>query len=834
MGLVEEWLANTLFYAPTHIWMNNGDSDMSTPWEDDDFWIENRWNRGKLFERKEYGYWIGDLRAPTYVHPLGAALNTPPPTFRGFPSDERNTRTQGPTEQTSLGTNAIAAPAQTNQQPAAPLQDGSSTSGSDRRRDQGREEMLRYQALSSRERFHDEPLWGGRRPRYDPRNSRGPEYDDPEERARERDREERHRRDREKHEANNRAREERDRMHREIEEKRERIRRDQNREREAIRDRERERERERDRGNDGPIREGPYGRLPSWVARSDSSRENPREPPHKEPLCKEVKRRDDSPPRIFPSPNPLLAPRGSDGHPMAARTVARRASDYDGPQVTFTTNPAYAADEEDRVARHTIKTAKEKGKEPPQAVRARDTHLGPWQFLNIADIPQAINLIAWMEEGEDTAYAKFKFIVQNASALPGEFRAEGETYLLSQQQRLEQQWWRTTRGETRPNRAERVSNARGGGTSTSRAPAPGLSVGRTPNAGFRPPHDEDVNMEEDAPPAWSFGSSTRITPTVQETMAPAPSAPPLTMGGFLPGAVGYLGSAPPNPLDLAPPAVAEGEFRVWRGLPNTLGTVVEVSRHYAFADPSTWTAGIRNALGNRPARGGDDVHIGDALAFQTCVALGPADRRNRAHQWRRFYETSTLMLSIPGFFAFLVEAGGYPAGSLEAEHFAGPTDNVTMPVIAAWYVRHGIPTTGPVIEALEAFGRSRRNMRVNIPDLMNVGWPDEPQSVRMAMAVNPASIPTWAMLCSPTVTPPPAPVHAAPVVARVATGNTVDGLASSIHAPAMELDDNAPSSAISSTSGVRIINDPLAPEDLLASPSQDSPPETATPGGTTP
>ncbi|KAJ6493935.1 hypothetical protein C8R47DRAFT_1069894 [Mycena vitilis] len=150
---------------------------------------------------------------------------------------------------------------------------------------------------------------------------------------------------------------------------------------------------------------------------------------------------------------------------------------------------------------------------------------------------------------------------------------------------------------------------------------------------------------------------------------------------------------------------------------------------------------------------------------------------------------------IATFFAFLVEAGGYPAGSLEAEHFPGPTDNVTMPVIAAWYVRHGIPTTGPIIEALEAFGRSRRNMRVNIPDLMNVGWPDEPQSVCMAMAINPASIPTWATLqCSLTVTPPPAPVHAAPVVARVAMGNTVDGLASSIHTPAMELDDNAPSS----------------------------------------
>ncbi|KAJ6517367.1 hypothetical protein C8R47DRAFT_1063056 [Mycena vitilis] len=787
MGMIEEWLKTTLAASPIAPPMNT-DTEMAAPWEDDDNWIEDRWTRGETFERKTAGYWAGDARAPTYVLPIGAALSTPPPTFRGFHSAARVTpRVETLPDLAGLGT----------------LPETSSNSGSDRHRDQNREDMLRYHALSSRERFHDEPAWGGRRPRYDPRNSR----------------------------ANDDYREERD---------REQLEREQQRLRERER-RDRHLDRERERELELQARERDAMKMPHWVQRDtrhEISRDNPRDTPRemrrdtaRTDARRDEKRREASPPpRLFPLPDPTLAPRDAAGHPLAAQTIARAASDYDGPAAAGAPSATYVAEEEDRVARH---LAKDKGKE-------------------------TVNLIEWLEQGEDTAYEKFKFIVQNASALPADFRAEGEAFILSQQQRIEHTWWTTTRGGPRPNRAERISGARNGSIATlARAPAPGISMGRTPNsmAGSSYSRDDDVQMDEDntAPPTWSFGSVMRAqTPPPELTTIRRPPPRP-TMGGFQCDAPGYLGRSAPNAIDLAPAAVADGEFRKWRGLPNTLGTVAcnirtinallpvitggtitllpvtycdiaEVARHYAFADPSTWTTGIRNTLGTRAKRGGDDVHVGDALAFQTLIALGPADRRNRAHQWRGFFETAIQMLSIPGFYEYIVRVGGYPPASLDAEHFPGPTNNTTIPVVAAWLVRHGIPTTGVAIATLEAFGRSCRNARANIADLDNVGWADDPRSVARAMAVDVASIPSWVEL---RATMAATPAHAATVVdSTAATGvspqGAGDGLESSIHAPGMELDDVVPGEYVS-TSGVRIITEsgPTMPQPL----SPPSPPD---------
>ncbi|KAJ7502358.1 hypothetical protein B0H11DRAFT_2223842 [Mycena galericulata] len=41
-----------------------------------------------MHPRKTYGYWTGDVRAATYVHPLGASLQSPPPPFTGFATAE--------------------------------------------------------------------------------------------------------------------------------------------------------------------------------------------------------------------------------------------------------------------------------------------------------------------------------------------------------------------------------------------------------------------------------------------------------------------------------------------------------------------------------------------------------------------------------------------------------------------------------------------------------------------------------------------------------------------------------------------------------------------------
>ncbi len=51
-------------------------------------WVEDRFTRGRMHPRKTYGYWTGDVRAATYVHPLGASLQSPPPPFTGFATAE--------------------------------------------------------------------------------------------------------------------------------------------------------------------------------------------------------------------------------------------------------------------------------------------------------------------------------------------------------------------------------------------------------------------------------------------------------------------------------------------------------------------------------------------------------------------------------------------------------------------------------------------------------------------------------------------------------------------------------------------------------------------------
>jgi hypothetical protein len=144
-----------------------------------------------------------------------------------------------------------------------------------------------------------------------------------------------------------------------------------------------------------------------------------------------------------------------------------------------------------------------------------------------------------------------------------------------------------------------------------------------------------------------------------------------------------------------------------------------------------------------------------------------------------------LMLSIPGLYAHIVAIGGYPAASLPMAHYPYLTDNITMPLVAAWLVQHGVPTTGTVPSVMEDFARSRRNIRASIEDLSNVGWADEPRSVASAFGVDVATIPSWAALYhAPSVRVPDAVQNpGAPALAN-------NGVSASMHAPDMDIDTN--------------------------------------------
>ncbi|KAJ7170384.1 hypothetical protein C8R43DRAFT_1120814 [Mycena crocata] len=97
---------------------------------------------------------------------------------------------------------------------------------------------------------------------------------------------------------------------------------------------------------------------------------------------------------FFPHRTPGSAPRSHDGHPLATRTIERRAAgDLHGDN---TPDPEYVARELDRLARD---RAKDKKKAAPQAPPTADSRLGLWQMLQISDIAQAINLEEWLAAG---------------------------------------------------------------------------------------------------------------------------------------------------------------------------------------------------------------------------------------------------------------------------------------------------------------------------------------------------------------------------------------------------------------------------------------------------
>ncbi|KAJ7715359.1 hypothetical protein DFH07DRAFT_785624 [Mycena maculata] len=744
-----DWIARNFTNFPPP--MVDGD-DMSLPWQDDEHWIEDRFDRGALHERKTSGYWTGDERAPTWVWPLGGSLNTPPPPFRGFRENRGNLAPKPEKSGQGMALAPPAPPAAANAHAGRPLDarpiDTRSIASSDapdsRRYYEPREyrdDLARQQQFSARERFRDEAYWGHRGPRYDPRNAR-PEYSD----------------------------------------------------RDAL-DRKRLFERDRDRYYDADREDQTRARETRQLRGLE---------------------------RLFPSPDVREARCGPDGHPIAHVTELLDADTHmDGASMTAAApDPDYVTREEERIARSRVRASRDPNA-PEPVTRARDARLGVWRNLQIATIDQAMNLSDWLDKGEESSFEFFQFIVQNAAALPLEFRSEGESYIMRHQQALERGWWVTTTGAPRPSHAERLRGANSGSRGGITAAGPAHRrinddpLSRSGNTG--PSH----RHVEDAPPIGSHQSGRVYGPSGPSQPASWSAGPiaPVPSQGAAANARGYLGSAPPNPDDIAPGDAAVGDFRVWHGFPNSLATAVEVARHFSFTPPLMWTTGMRNMLGERPRPAGDTAHVEDALAYATCVALGPSDRRALDHQWRRWYETVTLMLSIPGYYAHLVVAGGYPPASLPLQHYPYLTDNFTMPLAAAWLICHGIPVSGPAITALESFARSRRNVRNNIVDLNNVGWSDTPHSLAAALEDS-TPIPAWAELQHAPLRPgshevpgagPPRPAF--------------DGLAASMHAQMdviRETSADVPSTTIG-ISGTLLINDPVGAANDLPEPPPDTP-----------
>ncbi|KAJ7861189.1 hypothetical protein B0H13DRAFT_2355208 [Mycena leptocephala] len=151
--------------------------------------------------------------------------------------------------------------------------------------------------------------------------------------------------------------------------------------------------------------------------------------------------------------------------------------------------------------------------------------------------------------------------------------------------------------------------------------------------------------------------------------------------------------------------------------------------------------------------------------------MAPANRRGLLHQFRGFFNATIIMFSIPGLFATIVQAGGYPALSLALAHYPFHTDNITMAQVAAWFVQRGIFSGSPDVLLLESFARAHRNAKTGNPNLENRDWGEAPRNIQEAIAMSP--VPTWPNL-----------VHAPPNVPTEHSRRPSDnGIASSSHAP---------------------------------------------------
>jgi hypothetical protein len=225
---------------------------------------------------------------------------------------------------------------------------------------------------------------------------------------------------------------------------------------------------------------------------------------------------------------------------------------------------------------------------------------------------------------------------------------------------------------------------------------------------------------------------------------------------------------------------------------------------FVMRNPHKWAQGIRGFLLQIAQQTGDSPHREDLLGYFTICALAPQNTRSLNHQYRLFSQAAVRLFSVKGLFAHIVRIGGYPSALLPMEHYPYLTDNITLPLVAAWFVQHGIIPESNDVSILEDFARVRRNVQASITDLDNERWEDEPRG-HSAMAMNSSEIPAWTA------------IHHAPrpTAAAAAVTSASDGINASMHAPLME--DVTPTPPV----------DPAAPaitiEEVLPSPPPETP-----------
>ncbi|KAJ7260973.1 hypothetical protein B0H12DRAFT_1069650 [Mycena haematopus] len=462
-------------------------------------------------------------------------------------------------------------------------------------------------------------------------------------------------------------------------------------------------------------------------------------------------------PRLIDNPDIAAMPRGPDAHPQSRWAVAQNSGHPPaGDVVCPSPDPSYVSRETARVA-HAMSR--------PFNPR-RDGHT----------------------PGSNETYAFFKNVINTCAFAPTEFRSEGESYLVSGQQAIEDAYWDITTGprhaaHTAPNVHEVDDGALthrpyiGHGYASDRAPESAGHNGHGPSTStsfhsnrpstahrgsFNPPRPVET------PRPQPF---LRIPKVVSAADRPAP--PPIPRAttpsdDFADNGPSYLGTSAPNPGDQAPVLDAAG--RPPRdGRPNTKWTIGQVLFTLTRRNPNEWARGIRSFMMQQPPAVGESPYINDAVAYYTFCALAPINGQTPAmnHQYRLFFKVGVGLFSIRGLFAHIVRLGAYERAALPMNHYPYPTDNITIFLVAGWFVQHGIDPDTSATGILEEFARARRNMQNSIDDLENEIWMDELRP-ETTLSMSRDHIPQWTQLVH-------APLNALPTLPT--------GLTASIHAP---------------------------------------------------
>ncbi|KAJ7606448.1 hypothetical protein DFH06DRAFT_1347982 [Mycena polygramma] len=482
--------------------------------------------------------------------------------------------------------------------------------------------------------------------------------------------------------------------------------------------------------------------------------------------------------RILDNPDLSLSPRGPDGHPMSEWAIKQAGPEPCVEDECPPSDDNYAATEEARIERARTKPLKLGRAVQPVWRDNNQRLLGRFHRCQIVTLEQAFNLISFLNAGQQEAWELYSTFTQNLAAFPLLFRTEGKAYILCHQQDIERSWWITVTGEARTPRHERHP-----GPSTLRRNArpptipgpftPNLPMygdRGTPNFGSHASGSTSAgatssssNSSNSHPPTWVM-DPTRPHPRVNvPTARYGPRRQPQTLSRPRSTTLvlspddsqGYLGTSPPNPTD-TPPGPELEEFAGSALTPNT-----------------RWTAEQILLLG-----GGDTARREDMLAHQTNLALAPDNRRIANHQHKQFTNAALYLFSVRGLFAHIVSVGGYPTASLSISHYRSLTDNITIFLIAAWYVQHGIVPGSPDVLALEEFARSCRNMMAGNTDITNEVWPVDEMDAVATLGYDATCIPSWTAFQHASARPDIAPGS----TPGTNTAAAPSGLAASAHA----------------------------------------------------